>query len=67
MTDTVSIASLDKRIKSANEEYEVIKDYDYIIVNDDVEECTVRLNDIIRAESMRVKNNKDIIKKLKED
>ncbi len=63
----VAIASLDKRIKRAKEEYEFIKDYDYIIVNDDVEECTVRLNDIIRAESMRVKNNKDIIKKLKED
>lgn len=63
----VAIASLDKRIKRAKEEYEFIKDYDYIIVNDNVEECTVRLNDIIRAESMRVKNNKDIIKKLKED
>lgn len=63
----VAIASLDKRIKRAKEEYEFIKDYDYIIVNDDVEECTVRLNDIIRAEGMRVKNNKDIITKLKED
>lgn len=62
-----ALAALDKRIKRAKEEYGFIKDYDYIIVNDDIEECTKRLNDIIRAESMRVKNNQCLIQKLKED
>lgn len=62
-----ALAAIDKRIKRAKEEYGCIKDYDYIIVNDDVEECTKRLNDIIRAESMRVKNNGSLIEKLKED
>lgn len=62
-----ALAALDKRIRRAKEEYEFIKDYDYIIVNDDVEECTIRLNDIIRAESMRVKNNHCLIEKLKKD
>lgn len=62
-----ALAALDKRIKRAKEEYGFIKDYDYIIVNDDIEECTKRLNDIIRAESMRVKNNQCLINKLKED
>lgn len=61
----VAMAAVEKRIKRAKEEYEFINDYDYIIVNDDVEKCTFRLREIIRAEGMRVKNNKEIINNLK--
>ncbi len=65
--NATALAALDKRIRRAKEEYEFIKDYDYIIVNDDIEECTMRLNEIIKAESMKVKNNWDLVEKLKKD
>lgn len=65
--NATALAALDKRIRRAKEEYEFIKDYDYIIVNDDVEECTMRLNEIIKAEGMKVKNNWDLVEKLKKD
>lgn len=65
--NAAALAALDKRIRRAKEEYEFIKDYDYIIVNDDVEECTMRLNEIIKAEGMKVKNNWDLVEKLKKD
>ncbi|MBQ2942870.1 MAG: guanylate kinase [Clostridia bacterium] len=61
----VAIAAIEKRMARALEEYEKIKDYDYIIVNDNLEEAIENLETIINAGSLLVKNNKEEIEKIK--
>lgn len=61
----VALAAIEKRMARALEEYEKIKDYDYIIVNDNLEEAIENLETIINAGSLLVKNNKEEIEKIK--
>ncbi|MCD4714467.1 MAG: guanylate kinase [Clostridiales bacterium] len=60
--------SLEKRMSSAYQEIEQIKNYDYFIVNDTVEHSTDVLQAIITAEKCRVNADiKDIVVKFKEE
>jgi guanylate kinase len=60
--------SLEKRMSSAYQEIEQIKNYDYFIVNDTVEQSTDVLQAIITAEKCRVNADiKDIVVKFKEE
>ncbi len=60
--------SLEKRLSSAYQEIEQIKNYDYFIVNDTVEHSTDVLQAIITAEKCRVNADiKDIVVKFKEE
>ncbi|MBE0450056.1 MAG: guanylate kinase [Clostridia bacterium] len=60
--------SLEKRMSSAYQEIEQIKNYDYFIVNDTVECSTDVLQAIITAEKCRVNADiKDIVVKFKEE
>ncbi|MBR6719376.1 MAG: guanylate kinase [Clostridia bacterium] len=61
----VALAQVDKRMERALEEIEHIDEYDYVIVNDNLNEAIVKLNEIVNAGNMRVKNNKEIIEKIK--
>ena len=61
----VALATIEKRMARALEEYEKIKDYDYIIVNDDLEKAVGDLETIIEAGKLSVKNNQETIEKVK--
>ena len=61
----VALAAIEKRMNRALEEYEMIKDYDYIIVNDDLEKAIGDLETIIDSCMLLVKNNEDEIKEIK--
>ena len=61
----VALAAIEKRMARALEEYEKIVDYDYIIVNDDLDEAVKSLETIIEAGRLSVKNNKETIEKVK--
>lgn len=61
----VALAAIEKRMERALEEYEKIVDYDYIIVNDDLDEAVKSLETIIEAGMLSVKNNKETIEKVK--
>ena len=56
-----------KRINRAAQESRSIVDYDYIIVNDDVDECASRLHSLIRAQRQRVKSNLAFVRRLQEE
>jgi len=53
--------SFDLRIKSAEEELKAVSDYDYAVVNDDLEEAVKKLESIIIAEKCKVIRNKDLL------
>ncbi len=60
-------AVISKRLKRATEESTDMDKYDYIVVNDDLEECISTVNSVIKSYSCRTENNKDFIKAIRND
>ncbi|RKD34357.1 guanylate kinase [Thermohalobacter berrensis] len=58
--------SLQERFGSAYKEVEYVKQYDYAVVNDEVDSAVNKVESIIIAEKARVDRQKDIINKYKE-
>lgn len=58
---TEKSSEINGRLQRAAEEAEVIKSYDYILVNDDVESCARRLHGIIQAEHLKTSRNESLI------
>lgn len=56
-----------KRMKRAAQEALSISQYDYIIVNDNADECTADLHALIRAQRCRVKSSFPFIRKLQQE
>ena len=44
-----------------------IRDSDYIVINDEVDLCVVRIHDIVLAEKMKAKYNLGLINNIKEE
>ncbi|WP_105618113.1 guanylate kinase [Vallitalea okinawensis] len=55
-----------KRIQRAYEEVDMIKDYDYIVINEDVKQCAKDIHTIVVSEHMHVKNAMELPERLKE-
>lgn len=56
-----------KRLKRAAEESEGIEEYEYLIVNDDLETCIEDMHDIIQKAKLKASRNSEFIKKIRED
>lgn len=56
-----------KRMKRAAEEAAGVEQYDYIIVNEDADECAQELNCLIRAQRLRAGSNMSFIRKIQRD
>ncbi len=56
-----------KRMQRAAEEAEGIDQYDYIVVNDDVAECTELLHGIIRAAHFTPRHQAEFVEKIREE
>lgn len=52
---------INKRIKRALEELEIMPKYDYVVVNDTIEQAKIDIETIVSAETMNCKRNTDII------
>lgn len=64
-TETAEV--IDKRIARAVEEAEGIEEYDYIVVNDDLEACVKELHEIILAAHDTPFRNEEFIEKIREE
>jgi guanylate kinase len=64
-TETAEVIA--KRMHRAAEESEGIEAYDFIVVNDDLEECTERLHSIIDVARNTPDRNKEFIQKMREE
>lgn len=53
--------AIQKRLNRAREEVPHAKDYDYVVVNDKLEDAVADVQSIIRAERLKYKRNEDII------
>lgn len=63
-TETAEV--IRKRLRRATEEAEGIEHYDYIIVNDKLEECVEELHSIIRGAHNAPKRNQEFIENMRE-
>lgn len=62
---TESAEVIEKRLKRAREESETMDSYDYILVNDQVENCVERLHGLIQAQHLRASENRELIARMK--
>lgn len=56
-----------KRLGRAVEESDYMERYDYLIVNDDLDECVERVHAVIQSEHLRTKRNLEFMETLKKD
>ena len=56
-----------KRLRRAAEEAVGAEEYDYIIVNDDVDECAQQLNGLIRSQRLRTNRNLEFMRAMQKD
>lgn len=63
-TDTMDV--IEKRLSTANEEAAVMDQYDYILVNENVDECVDTLHELIQHEKRRTSRNADFICDIRE-
>lgn len=64
---TETAEGIDKRMARAVEEAEGIGEYDYIVVNDDLEACVKELHEIILAAHDTPFRNEEFIEKIREE
>lgn len=63
---TEDAATIDLRLARAFEESEGIEEYDYIIVNDELEECVLSMHSIIQNEKYKTFRNLSFINEIRE-
>lgn len=61
-TDTIEV--IGKRMKCVKDELDYAKEYDYVVMNDSLEEAVSKIKSIIDVEKMRSHRNTDLIKKI---
>ena len=63
-TETMPV--IEARLARAAEEAEGIEKYDYLIINDKLDECVMTMHEIIQNEHVRTFRNKEFIKNMRE-
>lgn len=64
---TESIEKINARLKKAAEEARYVDEYDYILVNDDLEQCVREMHQLIQAMRARTKNHLTLISNIREE
>ena len=64
-TETMDV--IRSRMDRACEEAQGMENYDYLIVNDDLDTCVEEMHSIIRAEHRKISRNAEFREKIKED
>lgn len=64
---TESPEVISQRLARAVQESEGMEEYDYLVINDVLEECVEQVHEIIDSEHRRIVHNKEKISKIKEE
>lgn len=62
--NTESAETIEDRLRRAKDEINLIDKYDYLVVNDYIEKAVLRINSIVKAESLRPSRNLDFVNSL---
>lgn len=55
------------RIKRASEESKVIREYDYVVVNDTIDDCVSTIHNIVEIEGLKVYRQKEVIHNIEQE
>lgn len=58
---------IDQRLLRAVQESEGIEEYDYLVVNDELEACVEEVHAIIESEHRRIRYNMDLVNRVREE
>ena len=64
---TESLEVIESRLSRASEEAEGMLEYDYILINDVIEDCVDNMHSIIQSQHDAVKNRQEFIKEITEE
>ena len=64
-TETMEV--INSRMSRATEEAEGMENYDYLIINDTLEECVEQMHSVIQAEHLRCSRNTNFIEKIQKE
>ena len=64
---TESMEVIESRLSRASEEAEGMLEYDYILINDVIEDCVDNMHNIIQSQHDAVKNRQEFIKEITEE
>ena len=64
-TETLDV--INGRLRRAVEESKGMDKYDYLLINDDLEECVDTLHETIRCERMRASRNHDFVSRIQKE
>ena len=64
-TETMEV--IEKRLRRAMQESEGVEAYDYILVNDNIDTCTEKLHNLIRAAHEKSSRHMEIIENVRQD
>lgn len=64
---TESMEVIESRLSRASEEAEGMSEYDYILINDVIEDCVDNMHNIIQSQHDAVKNRQEFIKEITEE
>ena len=64
---TESQAVIEGRLQRAAEESEGVEEYDYLLINDELEACVVELHGIIQSEHCRISRNLDFLQEIRRE
>jgi guanylate kinase len=62
-----SCGDIEERMRQVGREMEAMHLYDYLLINDDIEECIENMKAIVSAERQKICNNKHFIDKLENE
>jgi guanylate kinase len=65
--NTEDEATILARLSRAYDESEGLSNYDYVVINDKVEDCVERIVGIVSSEKMKINNNIELINKVREE
>ena len=64
---TEPVGTINARLSRAAKEAEGIEDYDFLLVNDEIDECVDRMHGLIQAMHARVGNHLNLIRTIREE
>ncbi len=65
--NTEDMETINKRLARAYEESDGMENYDYILINDELEKCVDDLHGIIQAEHLNISRNASLVEMIKEE
>ena len=64
---TEDMATIEKRLNRAKEEVDDMEQYEYLVINDNLDECVKEVHQIVLKESCRMKGQTDFIHTMKQE